>query len=726
MMIYKFGQFALDPELRVLYRGSEPVVLPGKCLETLVVLIRHRGQVVSKDELMATLWPDTAVEEANLTQNVSTLRKALADDPKQHRYIATVSGRGYSFVATVTEVQGPQAPSSKPVVSRLRHTRPRQYLWTGALALLLISVSVLLAMWRGDSTRSSPSQTKSLPLTSLVGSEYMPAFSPDGRQVAFVWSGNEGSDPQICVKLIDAGTQLRLTNLPGPVSFPAWSPDSQFIAYAREAAGASGYYIVSAIGGPERQILKLERSGSGGVDWFPDGKHLVVSQIPEGARASPLLALAVDTGEHRALTRPPAGSVGDLSPAISPDGKMLAFVRMTGSDVADLYVMLLAGGELRRLTSDGTRFGGISWMPDSQDIIFSSARNGSYGLWRVPVTGGLPRPVITGGERAFWPTVARQGNRLAYMTSSDSDSLWQTSFVGMKGDRVQTGKRLITSSRTQYDPQYSPGGDKIAYSSSRSGSDEIWVSDANGRTAVQLTRLGHPHTGSPRWSPDGTSIAFDSRPNGNPDIFVVGADGGTPRRITTYAGDDVTPSWSRDGESIYFASDRGGEFQIWKVAAGGESASVRAVQVTKGGGFAPIESRDGKYLYFAKGFGKPGLWRRELSDGVNSSEQPVLESLKHWGWWAPGETGIYFFDAQPLGSSGIYFDVQPPPQAKVTLNYLNLRAGKCTELLTLERPVSTCTRGLALSPNGQSLVYEELEQEGSDIMMIQGFGSVEN
>jgi Tol biopolymer transport system component len=115
---------------------------------------------------------------------------------------------------------------------------------------------------------------------------------------------------------------------------------------------------------------------------------------------------------------------------------------MTGSDVADLYVMFLGGGELRRLTSDGSRFGGISWMPDGRDIIFSSARNGSNGLWRVPVTGGLPRPVITGAERAFWPTVARHGNRLAYMTSSDSDSLWQTSLVGLKGDRVQTGKRL--------------------------------------------------------------------------------------------------------------------------------------------------------------------------------------------------------------------------------------------------------------------------------------------
>ena len=131
-MIYQFGPFALNPELRSLYRGREPVVLPAKCLEALVVLVRHRGLVVIKDELMAALWPDTAVEEANLTQNVSTLRKALGDDPKQHRYIATVSGRGYSFVAAVTEVQGPESPSLMTGTGS-PHTRPHRHLWTGAL-----------------------------------------------------------------------------------------------------------------------------------------------------------------------------------------------------------------------------------------------------------------------------------------------------------------------------------------------------------------------------------------------------------------------------------------------------------------------------------------------------------------------------------------------------------------------------------------------------------------
>jgi hypothetical protein len=107
-----------------------------------------------------------------------------------------------------------------------------------------------------------------------------------------------------------------------------------------------------------------------------------------------------------------------------------------------------------------------------------------------------------------------------------------------------------------------------------------------------------------------------------------------------------------------------------------------------------------------------------LAGGANGHEQPVLETLEHWGWWALGEKGIYFLDAQLVGSSGIYFDVQPPPQTRVTLNYLNRAAETTIELAALVRPVSTCTRTLALSPNGKYLLYEQLDRQDSDIMMI--------
>src|ERR1700750_1559300 len=110
MVYYRFGPFVLDPASRLLIREEQSVPITTKVFETLVVLVENRGRVITKDELLLRLWPDTTVEEANLAQNISTLRKALEDNPKNHRYIATIPGRGYCFVAPVHTVH-PSTPA---------------------------------------------------------------------------------------------------------------------------------------------------------------------------------------------------------------------------------------------------------------------------------------------------------------------------------------------------------------------------------------------------------------------------------------------------------------------------------------------------------------------------------------------------------------------------------------------------------------------------------------
>ena len=102
---YEFGPFRLDVSRRLLFREGRPVTLTARLFETLLVLIEGKGRLVEKDELMNRLWPDTVVEEANLTVSVSSLRKALGESTKEHRFIVTVPGRGYQFVAEVTEVR---------------------------------------------------------------------------------------------------------------------------------------------------------------------------------------------------------------------------------------------------------------------------------------------------------------------------------------------------------------------------------------------------------------------------------------------------------------------------------------------------------------------------------------------------------------------------------------------------------------------------------------------
>ena len=103
---YEFGPFRVDTVKYVLTREGEVVPLNLKAFEILLALIRHRGQVLEKNELLQRVWPDTVVEENNLARNISALRKALDEQPNEHQYILTVPGRGYRFVASVKEVNG--------------------------------------------------------------------------------------------------------------------------------------------------------------------------------------------------------------------------------------------------------------------------------------------------------------------------------------------------------------------------------------------------------------------------------------------------------------------------------------------------------------------------------------------------------------------------------------------------------------------------------------------
>jgi len=120
--LYEFGPFVLDTVQHLLLKGEEPVTLTPKTYDALLVLVRNSGRMLSKEELMGALWPDSFVEESNLTQQVSMIRKALGESPGEHRYIVTVPGRGYRFAAQVkarfSEKTSGEAEASPSEVAR--------------------------------------------------------------------------------------------------------------------------------------------------------------------------------------------------------------------------------------------------------------------------------------------------------------------------------------------------------------------------------------------------------------------------------------------------------------------------------------------------------------------------------------------------------------------------------------------------------------------------------
>jgi Tol biopolymer transport system component len=350
---------------------------------------------------------------------------------------------------------------------------------------------------------------------------------------------------------------------------------------------------------------------------------------------------------------------------------------------------------------------GLTWTASNDGVIVAAIHKGPFQLWRYPLSGAAPVALTSGDEEAVFPTTSRRGNHLAYVLYRRNVNLWELNVNDPQSVSPADATTAASSSRQQTDPAFSPDGRKLAFLSDRSGAQEIWVANTDTQTSTQLTHFGGPPTGSPSWSPDGQQIAFDSQQGAVTDIFVISADGGVPRRITTGPGENCVPSWSPDGKSIYFASNRSGQFQIWKVgAATGETPSHPAIQVTRGGGFRAFESNNGTYLYYAKGRGKPGLWRRNLSDG---EEEAILDSLQNWCWWALGPDVIYFLELPR--------SVQP----QVHLKALEITGHRIRELGTLRYPVVNGTTAIAVTRDGRHLAYTQVDSMEADIMLMESF-----
>jgi Tol biopolymer transport system component len=539
-----------------------------------------------------------------------------------------------------------------------------------------------------------PLPPKVTPFTTFQGAETQPAFSPDGSRIAFVWGGEDGNS-DIYVRPITGGELQRITTDVAEDVSPVWSPDGTRIAFLRTKNNETAVFIAPLPNGVHAKITdvfpaRIEAVGRH-LDWSPDGRYLALADKNSVQEPFGIYLVRMADGQKQRLTFPPAESIGDFSPAFSPDGKWISFLRAPSSGITELYIAPLAGGEPRQLTHDQREALAQCWTPDSHSIVFASSRVGNFNLWRIAASGGVPIGIPGIAEGASEPTFSRDGRYLAYSSSFQDANIWRIDLS------AQPVKHRILISSTQYDSsaQFSPDGGRIAFRSNRSGYHEVWVSGSDGRNQNQLTHFGGTLAGTPRWSPDGRWIAFDARPEGQADIFVISAEGGTPRRLTFEPTEDVVPSWSRDGKWIYCASHRSGTWQVWKTPAEGGAG----IQVTQHGGFAAFESADGKYLYYAKGRTEGGLYRMPTAGG---EEMVVLDRLKpgYWGYWALANDGIYFADGP-----GIYF--------------FRFQDKRIRQISTVEKGLTIGDSSMALSPDGRTLLYTQIDQSGADIMLAE-------
>ena len=593
----------------------------------------------------------------------------------------------------------PELAPAAPVVERAPSRIGSVIALITVAAVLALAALAGMAVVRRDAQKST--STPRL-LTDHQAYNRSPRFLGDGNQIVF--SREDGpATSHIFIAPAEGGGAIALTAGSARDYEPVGSPDGPWIAYLRQT-GPLEYSILvlgSRAKGPDGQTLVYGVKQRSSLAFSRDGQTLYFGDRPEESVSAAIYAVSLTSRERTKVTEPPNGIAGDAHPQISPDGSTLAFLRRSDEGVQDIFTQNIQGaGDARQVSREQRPFRGICWTADGRAILAGVARGDETGsIWRYPTGGGAPTRVAEAGIGAQSPAVSRTGDRLAFILRIADTNNWRVA-LGPNGRVQGQAEPLTTSPVLDTSPQISPDGSQIAWRSSSTGTNEIWVgSSKDSSQARPITSMRGPVTGSPRWSPDGKEIVFESRQDGHGQIFVIPGSGGTARQLTSGAFNHILPSWSRDGRFIYFASDRSGQWQVWRTQVDAKDTQ----QITRHGGFAAFEAWDGRTLFYSRQSG--GIWKVARDGGAETIVTAEL-TPDFWGQFSLSERGLFFMAASSAERHAI--------------RRLDLATGTIRDAVPLTRLPVGWDSGMSVSRDESLLTWSQLDLGASDIYVLDG------
>jgi Tol biopolymer transport system component/DNA-binding winged helix-turn-helix (wHTH) protein len=608
---YQFGEFRLDATQRLMFRAGRPVPLAPKVLETLLALVEHGGTLVTKDELMARLWPDTFVEESNLTQNIFQLRKVLGEGNNGTTYIETVPRRGYRFVGEVqpliaddgvelfmsnrtrtrivheeetTDDEPPKAvpipfAGSDPDVSSTRratsatvtdpgHTKTAMHR-SAHLFVPVVVVGVLLGVGglglsryirqrRSQEIPATPAAAIQLKRLTYDSKALGPAVSPSGEYVAYRF--HEGDKDSLRLRNIANGSTIQIMPPTGDgYANLVFSPDGNYLYFTTGRPGVKNSVIarVPVFGGTPQYLIEEVWSS---FALSPDGRQIAFFRGYGSVQDVRLLIANLDGGGERELIRTRPGElwfeIWGSGPTWSPDGqRIVALARGRGATGDYTYLLEVA-------VNDGTvkevparrwyQAGQVAWLPDGTGLVVVAQEKvaGPYQVWLVPYPSGAVRRITNDLLDYDKVSFSADGRLLVIQQETIVNHIW----VIPDGDSARA--RQLTFGSGDRDGSsgvaWTPDG-RILFASARSGAYDIWIMNGDGSGARQLTAETGGANWRPRATPDGRYIVFMSTRAGRQNVWRMDADGGNPTRLTS-GGDEGTPYVSPDGQWLYYTN----------------------------------------------------------------------------------------------------------------------------------------------------------------------------
>src|SRR5262245_57980153 len=619
--LYRFDPFLLLTNERLLMREGKVVPLSPKVLETLLILVENSGRILSKEELMQLLWPDTYVEEGNLTQNISQIRKALGSG----EWVETIPKRGYRFAAPVQMEADPttsnstvdeqsnminvraisqdttvvvQQPASATETLPFRETNLNVQIAAAILiGLATLCVVLFLFFRRKDQPANQLFQQFSPSKLTTSGRARLSAISHDGKFVAYV----EGTIDAQSLLIRQVRTTSQTVVVPASdarflgVTF---SPDDAFIYYVAQSSDqtSGALYQVPLLGGVPKKMLSNIDSP---VTLSPDGQSVAfVRRFPAQGECSLLTAKLDGTQERKLLTRRIPDMISLQGPAWSADGKWIACgagYGVIGEMALKILAVNPADGSAQAIGQQSWSFTGqLAWLRDGSGLVFNAWRSSSgvYGdpLWLLTYPKGDVRQVTNDLSGYQGSSLSADAKALVTQQLTRISHLWLLPADGARIDanrtsQIQSG--FGDNFSDQFGLDWTPDG-RLVYGSQASGSLDLWISTPDGQQK-QLTRNQHNDL-MPAVSPDGRIVAFVSDRNGTRAIWRMDLDGNNPTQLTRGKGDS-SPSFTPDGKWVIYSSFTTSR-SLWKVSIEGGDP----VALTDKTASYPVVSPDGKWI----------------------------------------------------------------------------------------------------------------------------------
>lgn len=599
---YAFDSFLVNAAKSVLLRDGRAVPLTPKAFEILLVLVRHPGRVLKKEELLELVWPDVSVDENNLPRNISALRKALGEEPTEHKYIVTVSGQGYRFVAEVRELETADAGLGRPLLESVtpdatqadqpddgnqsvatspppavRSRRVGLVAGSVVLAVGLASVVYFVSRQWSHSTQPSP-QRKLWQLTFEPGLESEPTLSPDGSLIAF--SSDQSGNFDIWVHSVGEGKPLQVTSSPAHDWQPDWSPNGLSLVFRSEREGG-GLYVVPALGGSERKLCGFGYRPR----WSPDGSQILFYSSPSRETfKSKVYVINPNGGAPReVLTDLAAELISPLRVAWHPDGQRLSVWGNHRQFGWGLWTVPLAGGPAQRspmepgleaqLKDTAVRFADFVWLPSGQGLIFEGESQGVRNLWKINVdprtlrwTDG-PERLTTGAGKDTDIAVSSDGRKLAFSIRSETSRLWALPFDTAGGRVTGAGHPITVAGMDALQPGLSPDGKMLVFRKQRADKEELWLTSLDDGRETLLAAADDFRRVNPVWSHDGSRLIYSrlytsdlGQAEIDPQLYrslALRTLGGGDEQVVTSPMQDrqSLTDWTPDGKMILASSD---------------------------------------------------------------------------------------------------------------------------------------------------------------------------